>query len=68
VSLLELSPIVLARALEPFPTAVRTLDAMHLASVEFIRQRRRDLELATYDRRMGPAARRLGIPLVDLGA
>lgn len=66
VSLLELSPLVLARALEPFPTAVRMLDAMHLASVEFLRHRRPDLELATYDRRLGPAARSLGIRLVDL--
>ena len=27
ISLLELSPLVLGQALEPFPTAVRTLDA-----------------------------------------
>jgi len=47
---------------------VRTLDALHLASVEFLRQRRPDLRLATYDRRMGPAARSLGIGLIDLRA
>jgi hypothetical protein len=41
---------------------------MHLASVEFLRQRRPDLRLATYDRRMIPAARGLGIRLVDLRA
>jgi hypothetical protein len=29
LALIELAPPVLARALEPFPTAVRTLDAVH---------------------------------------
>ena len=29
VALIELAPPVLARALEPFPVAVRTLDALH---------------------------------------
>ena len=33
ISLVELAPPVLARALEPFPTQVRTLDALHLASM-----------------------------------
>ena len=31
---LELTPVVLARALEPWPVALRTLDALHLASAE----------------------------------
>ena len=39
LALLELSPPVLARALEPFPVPVRTLDALHLASIEFLRER-----------------------------
>lgn len=37
ISFVELSPLVLERALEPFPEPVRTLDALHLASVEFLR-------------------------------
>ncbi len=37
LAFLELAPVVLARALEPFPIAVRTLDALHLASIEFLR-------------------------------
>ena len=36
--LLELVPDVLARALEPFPTPVRTLDALHLATAEFVQR------------------------------
>ena len=37
VSLTEMSERVLARALQPFPVAVRTLDALHLATIEFLR-------------------------------
>jgi predicted nucleic acid-binding protein len=63
VSLLELLPIVLGRVLEPFPVSVRTLDAMHLASIEFLRSQGHRLELATYDKHMQQAARRMGIPI-----
>ena len=64
LALLELAPPVLERALAPFPVPVRTLDALHLASVEFMRSHRQDVMLATYDLRMMEAARRLGIPLL----
>ena len=40
LALIELDPPVLARAVEPFPVPVRTLDALHLASIEFLRSRR----------------------------
>lgn len=63
VAWIELSPAVLARALEPFPVAVRTLDALHLASFEFIRAQGQQLSLASYDDRMLIAARRLRIPI-----
>jgi predicted nucleic acid-binding protein len=66
VSLLELAPPVLSRALEPFPTPVRTLDALHLASIEFLRSRGQDLALACYDERLSDAAGRLGIPAYPL--
>jgi hypothetical protein len=39
VVLIELAPAVLSRPLEPFPLPVRTLDALHLASIEFLRAR-----------------------------
>ncbi len=61
VSLLELAPPVLMRALEPFPAPVRTLDALHLASIEFLRSRGQDVALASYDERLSGATRRLGI-------
>jgi predicted nucleic acid-binding protein len=63
VAMLELHPNVLARALEPFPTPLRTLDALHLASVDFLRSQRQAVELATYDRRMITAARKLRMAL-----
>jgi hypothetical protein len=63
ISFLELSPAVLARALEPFPIPVRTLDAIHLASIEFLRGLRQEVDLASYDGRQVEAARRLGIPV-----
>jgi predicted nucleic acid-binding protein len=60
---IELEPPVLARALEPFPTPVRTLDALHLASIEHMRLRNQPVELLTYDERLFTAAKALGIPL-----
>ena len=53
-----------ARAREPFPTPVRTLDAMHLASADFLRHRGQDVTLATYDDRLAAAARRIGLATV----
>ena len=52
VALLELATPVLARALDPFPMPVRTLDALHLASIEFLRVRQQHVELASYDERL----------------
>lgn len=66
VALLELSPLVLSRALEAFPVPVRTLDGLHLASVDYLHRRGQAVELATYDRRMSDAARAMGFPLSKL--
>lgn len=66
VALVELIAPVLARATEPFPTPVRTLDALHLSSIVFLADNGQDIELATYDARMTKAAKALGIRLYDL--
>jgi hypothetical protein len=66
VALLELVPPVLGRAMEPFPMPVRTLDALHLASLEFLRGRGQRVELASYDDRLLSAARAMGIPLLSV--
>jgi predicted nucleic acid-binding protein len=63
LAILEMLPNVLARALEPFPAPVRTLDALHLASIEFLRGYGQAVELASYDERLIVAARALGIPI-----
>jgi predicted nucleic acid-binding protein len=66
VAFLELSRHVLARALDPFPEPVRTLDAIHLASMDFLRSQGQRLELAAYDVRLAGVARRIGIPTMTL--
>ncbi len=55
-----------ARALEPFPAPVRTLDAIHLASLQFLRERGQEILLASYDDRMLQCGRSLGIGIYDL--
>lgn len=65
LAIVELVPPVLARALEPFPVAVRTLDALHLASIEFLRGLGQRPALASYDCRLADAADALGIPIAE---
>ncbi len=66
VAMLEMVSPVLARALERFPGEVRTRDALHLASVEFLRQRDPSVLLATYDVRLAAAAEAMGVRLYRL--
>jgi predicted nucleic acid-binding protein len=66
LALVELAPPVLVRALEPFPLPVRTLDALHLASLHFLRGLGREVALATFDQHQARAARRLGIDLAKV--
>jgi hypothetical protein len=63
IALVELSPVVLGRALEPFPVPVRTLDALHLATLDYLRTRGTRVALATYDDRLRAGAVALGIDL-----
>jgi predicted nucleic acid-binding protein len=66
LALLELVPEVLGRALEPFPAPVRTLDALHLASIDFLQRHGQEVTLATYDHRQRAVAAAMGISLVAL--
>ncbi len=61
VALVEMVGPVLTRALQPFPVPVRTLDAIHLAAIEFIRAQKQSVQLASYDERLLATARLLGI-------
>ena len=44
---------------------MRTLDALHLASIEFLRGQRQEVTLASYDVRMLEAAQKLGISVME---
>ena len=66
VALLELVEDILERARERFPIPVRTLDALHLASIVFLNDHGQHVTLATYDQRMLSAARALNLPLAVL--
>lgn len=68
ISFVELSPVVLDRVLEPFPAPARTLDAIHLATMEFLRKARIEVQLATLDRSMASLARAMDLPLSHLGS
>lgn len=66
VALVELVPPVHARALEPFPRPVRTLDALHLATLDWLRDQGQRVALASYDERRLAAARPLGFATYPL--
>jgi predicted nucleic acid-binding protein len=66
VAYVELTPLILARAVDPFPVPVRTLDALHLATMAFLRGHGQAIELASYDARLVAAARALEIPTRSL--
>lgn len=66
VGFVEMVPAVLGRALEPFPVPVRTLDALHLATMDFLRNQHQQFVLATYDQRLADAAERLDFLLAPL--
>ena len=52
VALVEMTPPVLTRALEPFPVPVRTLDALHLATMTFLERHGALPRLASYDEKV----------------
>ncbi|MBI4545456.1 MAG: PIN domain-containing protein [Gemmatimonadetes bacterium] len=66
VAFLELIPEVVGRVREPMPPGVRTLDALHLACLAFLRAEGQDVQLASYDERMRAAAGKLGFRIYPL--
>jgi len=66
VSLVEMSTPVLNRALLPFPKPVKTLDALHLATMDFLRSQGQMFTLATYDQGFAAAAQSLGFELAQV--
>jgi predicted nucleic acid-binding protein len=65
VDLVLLQRPILARASEPFPTSLGTLDALHLATALVWQDRMHQrLTMATHDRDLGLAARSFGIDVL----
>jgi predicted nucleic acid-binding protein len=64
--LIPIDPVVLGRASDPFPTALGSLDAIHLASALLVRESFEDLEFATHDEQLGIAARATGFAVHGL--
>jgi predicted nucleic acid-binding protein len=62
--LAPISPGVLTRAGDPFPTSLGTLDAIHLATALAIRESHADLAFATHDQELAIAAKSMGFPVV----
>jgi predicted nucleic acid-binding protein len=58
--LIALDGTVLARASDPFPTLLGSLDAIHLASARLMREEVDDLVFATHDEELGVAAHATG--------
>jgi predicted nucleic acid-binding protein len=65
INLVEMSAAVLGRALLPFARPIRTLDALHLATMSFLREQGLEPALATYDLRMAAAAVAEGFALAE---
>jgi predicted nucleic acid-binding protein len=57
---------VLDRAASPFPTQLRTLDALHLASALLMWGRYPELRFATHDSDLGLAAAAQGLHIIGL--
>ena len=70
IELVRLAPLILDRAAEPFPTSLRALDAIHLATALAARDEIPEIVVASHDRRLGLAARAMGFQVlgVDLAA
>jgi predicted nucleic acid-binding protein len=67
MKLVELDRPVLARASQPFSTALRTLDAIHLVSALVWREKtEKDLAMATHDSALATAARAHGMRAVGV--
>jgi predicted nucleic acid-binding protein len=63
----EATRAVLARAAQPFPTSLGTLDAVHLSTALLWREQTgEDLTLATHDGALALGARSFGLPVVGV--
>jgi hypothetical protein len=67
LTVIEPTRPVLARAAQPFPVVLGTLDAIHLATAVLWRERSdAELVMATHDAALGLAARAVGFRVIGL--
>lgn len=67
LEIVEITRAVLARASEPLPSVLGTLDAIHLATALLWREENdENLTLATHDTALGTAARAYGFEVLGL--
>jgi len=65
LAVVDIAGVILDRAAQPLPTALGTLDAIHLATAHLWRERTAsELTMATHDAALATAARSLGMPIV----
>lgn len=65
IDLVPISAAIVSRAAEPFPTLIKTLDAIHLATaLVWARQTQESLVVLTHDRPLGIAASACGFPVI----
>lgn len=65
MDVVDVTPGVLRRAAEPFPTPLGTLDAIHLATALLWREARGStLAMATHDQALATAARAMGLEVL----
>jgi uncharacterized protein len=64
--LVRLNRAVLDRASEPFPTQLRTLDAVHVASAMLLRARIPSMRFATHDADLATAALAVGLKVIGV--
>ena len=65
IQLIEMTPTVLSRTLRAFPVPIRTLDSLHLATIQHLREQDQEIALASFDMRLLRAACALDIPLYE---
>lgn len=66
IMIVEMTPVILARSQEPFPIPIRTLGALHIATIEYLRKRDAETSLATFDARQLEIAKKMRIPIVNV--
>jgi predicted nucleic acid-binding protein len=66
--IIRIDPCILARAAEPFPTSLGSLDSIHLATALAARPQMPGMAVATHDAELGIAARAVGFTVFGVDA